>query len=243
MKNLKKLATPMVAMLVVSSMLAGCATQGTPGATGTNGNTTAGADAASGECNTAMLAGIGAVVGGLLGGGNNTVRGAALGASLGALACVALNYQSQQVKTAQQVQTDYKVANKGKLPEQSTLVKYETGFTPASVRPGQKAQTNSYIEVAAGTRDPNPLVEEELSLFKPNGDLIKTVRKVVSSNNGSGAYKGGFSIPMPEGVPQGIYPVRTALYLNNKRVGGQDVKLQIVQRAAPAAELQLARAY
>ena len=36
-----------------------------------------------------MLAGIGAVVGGLLGGGNNTVRGAALGASLGALACVA----------------------------------------------------------------------------------------------------------------------------------------------------------
>ena len=243
MKNLKKLATPMVAMLVVSSMLAGCATQGTPGATGTNGNTTAGADAASGECNTAMLAGIGAVVGGLLGGGTNTVRGAALGASLGALACVALNYQSQQVKTAQQVQADYKVANKGKLPEQSTLVKYETAFTPSSVRPGQKAQTNSYIEVAAGTRDPNPLVEEELSLYKPNGDLIKTVRKVVSSNNGSGAYKGGFSIPMPEGVPQGIYPVRTALYLNSKRVGGQDVKLQIVQRQAPASELQLALAY
>jgi len=48
---------------------------------------------------------------------------------------------------------------------------------------------------------------------------------------------------MPEGVPQGIYPVRTALYLNSKRVGGQDVKLQIVQRQAPASELQLALAY
>ena len=241
MKNLKQMAKPLVAMLVVSSMLAGCAAPGGPGATGNT--TTAGTEAASGECNTAMLAGIGAVVGGLLGGGNNTVRGAALGASLGALACVALNFQSQQVKTSQQVQADYKVANKGKLPEQSTLVKYETGFTPSSVRPGQKAQTNSYIEVAAGTRDPNPLVEEELSLYKPNGELIKTVRKVVSSNNGSGAYKGGFSIPMPEGVPQGIYPVRTALYLNSKRVGGQDVKLQIVQRQAPASELQLALAY
>ena len=38
-----------------------------------------------------------------------------------------------------------------------------------------------------------------------------------------------FAIPMPEGVPQGIYPLKTALYLNGKRVGGQDGKLQIVQ--------------
>ena len=51
---------------------------------------------------------------------------------------------------------------------------------------------------------------------------------------GSGAFKGGFTIPMPEGVPQGVYPVKTALYLNNARVAGQDSRLQVVQAGASA---------
>ncbi|MBC7415306.1 MAG: hypothetical protein H7327_10275 [Herminiimonas sp.] len=181
------------------------------------------------DCNPAVAAGLGAVVGGLIGGGTNTVRGAALGAGLGALACVALNYQAQQVKTAKQVQDEYKVAHRGMLPEQSTLVRYDTSFTPNTVRPGQKAQTASYIEVAAGTRDATPTVEEELTVYKPDGTVAKTVRKPVSSTNGSGGFKGSFAIPMPEGVPQGVYPLKTALYLNGKRVGGQDGKLQVVQ--------------
>lgn len=58
--------------------------------------------------------------------------------------------------------------------------------------------------------------------------MLQTVRKPVSATNGSGAFKGGFSIPLPEGVPQGLYPIKTALYLNGRRVAGQDNKLQVV---------------
>lgn len=209
------LALAVAAALVVS----GCA------APGPNGQPTA---ATGGDCNPALAAGVGAVVGGLLGGGKNTLRGAALGSGVAALACVALNYQAQQVKSAKQVQDEYKVAHRGTLPEQATLVRYDTTFSPTSLRGGQKAQTASYIEVAAGTRDLTPKVEEELTIYKPDGALLQTVRKPVSATNGSGAFKGGFSIPLPEGVPQGVYPIKTALYLNGKRVAGQDSKLQVV---------------
>jgi hypothetical protein len=168
------------------------------------------------------------VVGALLGGGKNTLRGAALGSGIAALGCVALNYQAQQVKSARQVQDEYKAAHRGTLPEQATLVRYDTTFSPTSVRGGQKAQTASYIEVAPGTRDLTPKVEEELALYKPDGSLLQIVRKPVSATNGSGGFKGGFSIPLPEGVPQGVYPIKTALYLNGKRVAVQDSKLQVV---------------
>jgi hypothetical protein len=214
--NRRLLSLTVAATMVV----AGCA------APGPDGSRSAGLGF---ECNPAVAAGIGAIAGGLLGGGSNTVRGAALGAGLGALACVALNYQSEQVKSAKQVQDEYKTAHRGTLPEQATLVRYDTSFSPTSVRPGQKAQTSSYIEVAPGTRDMTPKVEEELTLYKPDGTVAQTVRKPVSAANGSGAFKGGFAIPMPEGVPQGVYPIKTALYLSGKRVGGQDGKLQVVQ--------------
>ena len=184
--------------------------------------------AMSGGCNPMLAAGVGALVGGLLGGGNNTLRGAALGSGVAALACAGLNYQAQQVKSAKQVQDEYKLAHRGMLPEQATLVRYDTTFPPSSLRGGQMAQTASYIEVAPGSRDMTPTVEEELTLYKPNGALLQTVRKPVSATNGSGAFRGGFSIPLPQGVPQGIYPIKTALYLNGQRVAGQNNTLQVV---------------
>jgi hypothetical protein len=82
---------------------------------------------------------------------------------------MAMNYHAEQVKSAKQVQDEYKSANKGRLPEQTTLVKYDTQLNPGAVRPGQKAQSVSYIEVVQGRNDPSPLVEEELTLQKPDG--------------------------------------------------------------------------
>jgi len=217
----------LMALFVASSLvLGGCAAPGPNRAPATAG--TDGGNGASADCNPLLAAGVGALVGGLLGGGKNTLRGAALGSAAAALGCVAFNYQAQQVKTAQQVQDDYRKAHRGTLPEQATLVRYDTTFPANSVRGGQKATTASYIEVAPGTRDLTPTVEEELTLYKPDGGVLKTVRKPVSPTNGSGAFRGGFSIPFPEGVPQGVYPIRTALYVNGKRVAGQENKLQIV---------------
>lgn len=222
MYSFRKFATPLlIATLSAAMALGGCAAPG--GAAGPNQ-----ADGGGVGCNPLILGGVGAVVGALVGGGSNTLRGATLGAGLGALACVAFNYHSEQVKSAQQVDKEYRTANRGRLPEQATLVKYETGFMPPSIRPGQRAQTNSYIEVAAGSQDINPVIEEELTLYRPNGEVIKTVRKPVATTS-AGGFKNSFSIPMPEGVPQGVYPVKTVLYLNHKPVAGQNIQLQVAQ--------------
>jgi hypothetical protein len=210
--------------LLVAALLAlgGCATTGQ----NTSGNTASN----DSECNPAIAAGVGAVIGGLLGGGTNTVRGAAIGAAIGGFGCMLVNYRSEQVKTAQQAQDDYKQANRGQLPEQTTIVKYTTAFKPATIRAGNKAEMDSYIEVVNGRNDPDPRLEEEMSLYKPDGKLAKSVRKPVSASGSSGGFRNSFIVPMPEGVPEGVYPVKTALYLNGVKVKTSNTKLQVVMR-------------
>jgi hypothetical protein len=223
MSTFGKLHKPVAVALVASMLVAGCATPN-----GEAGSAAAG----STECNPLAAAGVGAVIGVLVG---DSARGAAIGAGLGAIACMIVNYHTEQVKSAKQVQDEYKSANKGRLPEQTTLVKYDTQLNPSAIRPGQKAQSISYIEVVQGKNDSNPRVEEEMSLYRPDGKVLKTVRKPVSEANAGGAFKGGFTIPLPEGVPQGVYPVKTALYLNGAKVSARDSKLQVVTNESGAA--------
>ncbi|MEQ1667254.1 MAG: hypothetical protein ABL868_02250 [Sulfuriferula sp.] len=209
-------------LLVVTVTLGGCATTGQ-----NTTDKTASADSSS-ECNPAIAAGIGAVIGGLLGGGTNTVRGAAIGAAIGGFGCMLVNYRSEQVKSADQVKDDYKAANKGQLPNETTIVSYTSAFKPSTIRAGSKAEMDSYIEVINGRNDPSPKLEEEMSLYKPDGTLAKSVRKPVSATSSSGGFRNSFTVPMPEGVPDGVYPVKTALFLNGVKVKTNTTKLQIV---------------
>lgn len=207
------------AILIASMTLFGCAT---PGGT----DSTAGGEPT--ECNTALAAGIGAVVGGLIGGGKNTLRGAAVGAGLGALACVAINYHARQVKTAQQVENEYKVAHKGTLPERTTVTHYDTKFQPATIKAGEKAVLTSNIEVVKGRNSPAPVIEEEATLLKADGKVIKTTRKTVTESPAGGAYSGSFTIPMPAGAPEGVYTLKTALFINGEQAGTHNAKLQVL---------------
>lgn len=207
-----------VSVIIASMALYGCAT---PGKSGSIADGTF-------ECNTLIAAGAGAVVGGLLGRGKNTVRGAAIGAGVAALACAALNYHSRQVKSAQQVESEYKAAHNGALPGRTTVIRYETKFQPSTVQPGAKAVLNSYIEVARGRNDPDPRIEEEATIYKPDGTPAKSLRKAVNEVPGAGAYSASFNIPMPEGVPEGVYPVRTMLYVNGQQEGSTEAKLHVV---------------
>ena len=68
-----------LALLLTGSLtLGGCATPG-----GDNGPVAGGQ---SGGCNTGIAAAVGAVAGALIGGGNDTVKGALIGGAVGALA-------------------------------------------------------------------------------------------------------------------------------------------------------------
>lgn len=215
-----------LALLLTGSLtLGGCATPG--------GNSGPPAGSESGGCNTGIAAAVGAVAGALIGGGNDTVKGALVGGAVGALACVAYNYHVRQVKSAQQVQEDYRAAHQGKLPQDTVVDRYETRFSPAVIKPGEKTELVSYVQIVQGQDSRTPLVEEAATLYAPNGKALKTLRKQVNQDAASGAFQSTFALALPSGVPQGRYRMDTVLYLNGKEVAKRNTHLQVARLNAP----------
>jgi hypothetical protein len=215
----------MIAVSVLSLVIAGCASTGQQAG---DGSTVAGGgDGGSRGCNAGVAAVLGGVAGALLGGKEHAARGAAIGAGVAALACVAYNYNVEQVKTREQVQQEYKSANKGKLPATTVVDRYETRFAPAVIKPGEKAVLTSYVQIVQGGDNAAPKVEEEATLYGPDGKELKKARKPVNQDVASGAFQTTFALPMPSGVPQGVYRMDTRLFLDGKENAKRSAKLQI----------------
>ncbi|MEW5891006.1 MAG: hypothetical protein AB1768_18650 [Pseudomonadota bacterium] len=223
--NLRSARRAMALAVATVFAVTGCATQSTgPGPAASSG---------SDECNTWLAAGVGAVVGGLLASGHNRVRGAAIGAGLASLACAAWNYHSERTKTAEQVEHEYRAAHNGRLPAEPTVVRYDVKVDPsARIKPGTQLNVVSNIEVVQGTSGGGqPSIEQEIVMTRPDGKEVRA-RKPANADGGYGAYRTSFALAMPEGVPQGAYPVTALLYVNGNKVATNNVLLQVV--AVPA---------
>lgn len=230
-----------LAVIAAAALAAGCAT-GQGGGSQTTG------DVLSGECNPLVTGGIGAALGAILGGSKHRGQGAATGAAVGALACLAYNYFTKQTKTAQQVTNEYKAANKGNLPASATVTRFNAQVAPtATVQAGKTVTVASNIEVVPGTSNPSPNVEQEIALYSPDGAQAGKARKPASQSGGGGAFETSFRFSLPQGVPQGVYPVKSQLYVDGKPVAGTDTRFQVVVGpdgnlyAAASTELSRAR--
>lgn len=207
--------------LVLIVAIAGCAGPQTSNSTNSASN--------GDPCNAVAAAIGGALVGALLAGKHDRAGGALAGGVVASAACLAVNYNSRQVKSAQQVSQEY-MQQRGALPERAALVRYDTRFDPsATIKGGGTSNVVSYIEVIPGRDRVQPLVEEEITLYGPDGKLLKTVRKTPSSTASAGAFQSQFALAMPEGVPQGVYPLHSAIYVNGKVARTSDLRLQIVE--------------
>jgi hypothetical protein len=216
-----RLARTPAAIIAAAAFATGCATgQGGSEATG---------DVLSGECNPLMTGGIGAAIGAIMGGNKRRGEGAAAGAAIGALACVAYNYYTKQTKTAQQVTNEYKAAHKGTLPASATVTRFNAQVAPtAKVQAGNAVTVASNIEVVPGTSNPRPAVEQEIALYGPDGTQAGKARKPASQTGGGGAFETSFKFSLPQGVPQGVYPVKSQLYVDGKPAAGTDTRFQVV---------------
>lgn len=202
--------------------LSGCATpQSGIGAVG---------DSGGGECNPWVTGAVGAVIGGVLAGGNNTVKGAVAGAAVGALGCIAINATTRQVRTAEAVEQDYRRTNAGSLPSAPRVLTYATRVDPSRPIPaGESVKIRSNIAVVAGRSQPVHEVREELVLTDTSGNEFRRAAKVVGEKGaGSGEYENAFSFKFPEGVSQGVYGVKTALYVNGQKAGERNNRVQLV---------------
>lgn len=222
---LLKTRTRLAALATLGAFLCGCASS---------------SDDSGGGCNPLLGAGIGAVIGALVGQGNDRVKVGAAGAAVGALACVAYNYYSKRVKSSEQVSNEY-AAQKGAVPAQATISKFETQVVPASsVKAGSTVKVQSYIEVVAGTQQSSPAVEQEVSVYAPDGRLVRSAKKPANQGAGGGGFQTSFEVAMPQGVPQGSYTVKSELYLDGHAEAKADTQFQIVADAPhPSVQMSL----
>jgi hypothetical protein len=196
-----------ISLVLVMTLLAGCAAKGKGMAQGDD------------ECSAAKSAGAGAILGGLLGsalgGKNGALKGAAAGALVGGLGCMAMNYHTEKVRTAQQVNKQYIEENE-KLPPQPAVTSYSLS-APKQVVRGNPVSVNSSITVVDGSSQSVKNVEEKLFITNENGERkqIKTKDAQASMNSG-GEYSNSFSFTPPNGVAEGSYRLESEVYVNDQ---------------------------
>lgn len=225
------------AALTITAMLAGCATapgnpngvrqdsnypqDGNQQASGSDDPCSVGATAAAG-------AAVGALLGGLISGKSGIVKGAAIGGGLAAAGCLAINVNSRQTKTAAQADRDY-IRTRGALPREPQVVSYTPQVSAATVKRGQPFKVNSVVELVNGSAQNVNDVREELVVLDPQGQPFKSGSKALASNNKTGGrFENSFELTLPAGVSQGVYGVKTNLYVNGKLAATRDLRTQLV---------------
>lgn len=182
------------------------------------------------SCNVGMSAVAGAVAGALLGalmnGSKGAGEGALAGGAMGAAACVAVSYKSSQTKSAVQAGADYQKA-RGALPTEPVIVSYSAQLSANSVKRGQPMKVTSSLEMVDGTIQPVREVREELAIFNPDGTVFKSGSKPFNAST-AGRYENSFEVKLPEGAPQGVYALKTNVYVNGKLAATRDLRTQVV---------------
>lgn len=218
----KKLLVPVVA----TCLLAGCAVPQQNGAAPANANASTN-DPCSVGTTTVAGAAVGALIGALAGGTKGALIGAAAGGVLGGVGCYAVNVRSRQLRTAAQVDHDY-IERRGALPPQPQLLAYNVQVSSQAVR-GKPFTVNTEVELVNGRYQQIHDVREQIVLLDPKGQPFKNGTKPLESQNASGGlFENSFELTLPQGVSQGVYPMRTNLYVNGQLVASRNLSTQLV---------------
>lgn len=214
-------------VLAACALLTACATPQGPGGQ---------ADGSIDPCNVGQTAiagaAIGALLGGLRDGSQGAVRGAALGAGIGAIACAAMNWRSEQTKTAAQAERDFLRSN-ATLPLQPRIITYTSELQSQVAQRGSPVRVRSTLELINGRTTQVNEVREELVVLRPDGTPFRTGGKPFTATT-AGRFENSFEVTLPPNAPQGVYGLRTAVYVNGNRVATRDLSTQVVWDGASA---------
>lgn len=166
----------------------------------------------------------GALLGSLISGKNGAVKGALAGLA----ACAIVEVASHQTKTAAQVDQQYRMANHNQLPATARIDSYSTVVSPNGIaRAGDAIKIVSTIRVVSGASEPVQEVREQLIAYAPTGEEFKRGEKKVNDVGGSGEYDNSFTLKLPQGSPQGIYKLKTEVFLNGRASIVKESSLQV----------------
>ncbi|PUA28892.1 MAG: hypothetical protein B0W54_10805 [Cellvibrio sp. 79] len=158
-------------------------------------------------------------------------RVAAVAVAVTLITKMIIKHRSERIAKEEQVAEEYKAKNQS-LPADPVATEYETQTLPGNVvAPGQEVIIQSDIVVVPGTRKKSALIEERIAIYD-NEDNTKELKNFIKPVNEKtktgGRYKNEFSFTLPEGLPQGVYPIKTELLLNGAVVDTADNDIQLV---------------
>lgn len=153
-----------------------------------------------------------------------------------------IKHRSERLAKEKQVADEYKAQNNS-LPTEPMATEYVTKTLPGSVvEPGKEVIIQSDIVVVPGTKQKTALIEERIAIYdnEDNTKELKNFTKPVNEKTKRGGrYQNEFSFTLPEGLPQGVYPIKTELLLNGKVVDSSDNDIQLVLQVNELGAMQL----
>lgn len=169
-------------------------------------------------------------------------RVAAVAVAVTVLTKMIIKHRSERIAKEEQVAEEYKTQNSA-LPAEPLATEYVTKALPGSiVEPGKEVTIQSDIVVVPGTKKKTALIEESIVIYdnEDNTKELKNFTKPVNEKTKRGGrYQNEFAFTLPEGLPQGVYPIKTELLLNGKVVDSSDNDIQLVLHVNKVGAMQL----
>lgn len=157
--------------------------------------------------------------------------GVAVGVAAKLIADMIIEAKSEQTSNEGQVISKYKKAH-GDLPGEPVVTLYSSIASPGKViNVGNELKLDSDMEVVPAKGGKSTVVQEQITIFdaEDNTQELRSFSKTVNKDtNKAGAFKNQFKFTMPKGLPQGVYPIKTAVVVDNKRLKGVSNDVQLV---------------
>lgn len=159
------------------------------------------------------------------------IKGVIIGVAAKLIADMVINSKSEQTSPEDKVVNDYKAKHKT-LPPNPKLVTYNTNIKPGTVvKPGTGMEVASNLVVVPGQGKKEVFIKERIAIHD-NDDNKKVLKTLVKSVNDktkrAGAFSNQFTFKLPEGMPQGVYPINTQVIVNGKEQKPNNQKMQLV---------------
>ncbi len=155
----------------------------------------------------------------------------AIGLAAKAIHDLVVHFESKQTQNEKETATEYKKKNKS-IPKNAKVYSYVSSLKPGQAVPtGEPIKVVSEVKVVAGEKSKKVKLQEKIEFYDSENkdEVIKSlVKDINKKSQQAGSYTNSFTFTLPDGMPQGIYRIRTAILLNDKEVENTSNDMQVV---------------
>ncbi len=161
----------------------------------------------------------------------DVAKGVAIGLAAKLISEMVIEAYTEQTSNEGKVKSKY-LKTHDSLPKEPVVTIYTTAAEPGKViSAGNQLKLNSDMEVVPAKNANSTAVAEQITIYdaeNPKQELKSYTKVVNKDTNKAGAFKNQFKFTMPKGLPQGVYPIKTAVLVDEKRLKLENNDVQLV---------------